>query len=311
VATGIALAVALWIGLSGDEPEQTLASKIAEYEQKVASSDVPVAEEKHTPASQWDASQDGEGSASDLFFFVRSENVHHDQVLALELKEQLVEAGIRSSNVILQHVCADEWEASKEGPPFHVDYWTLTPLLIQLDAKLQARAGPAPKWVVFLEPNTRVDVPKLRTTLAGYDHTKPMLVGHILKDLEHSIVHFFESGPYPFIKAGCALSTATISAVGSSIQETPLPVDSHTDPIYQWASYLHKTKGVKAEFENRTDVFCATDASGASGASSACATTIVTKEPHRRSHGVRPEDVVIAVKVYAEPSYAIIRSIIR
>jgi hypothetical protein len=58
-------------------------------------------------------------------------------------------------------------------------------------------------------------------------------------------VHFFEEGPYPFTKAGCALSAGALSAVGEAIKAEALPVDSHTDPIYQWAAYLRKTKGVK------------------------------------------------------------------
>ena len=129
----------------------THADRVCRQEQKIASEPVKEdAPKKLATTSQWD--DEGSGGFGDLFFYIRSESVHHDQVLAEDLKDQLVEAGLRKNNVILQHRCVEEWEETKDGPPFHVDYWTLTPLLVQLDAKLQARSGAPPSWIVIVEP---------------------------------------------------------------------------------------------------------------------------------------------------------------
>jgi hypothetical protein len=123
--------------------------------------------------------------ASEVLYAVRSQATPHEAALATELKDSLVAAGAPLANIVSLH--DEQWKEDR----FSRGYWTLLPWLKAIAMKNAGAAGDGGmKWVLLLEPSSRVDLPQLQQLLDGrWEHsgkplspTDPVMCGHLLED---------------------------------------------------------------------------------------------------------------------------------
>jgi hypothetical protein len=116
-----------------------------------------------------------------------SQFVKHDAALADSFEQDIKAAGA-GAEVLLAH-------KYQKGFNHYVQfegYWLFVPWIY--DLFVNDESPPKKKWYVFAEPRTRVNMPRLLTTLGAYDSSKKWFVGKVLKDTYASVTREYNTG---------------------------------------------------------------------------------------------------------------------
>eukprot|EP00929_Paragymnodinium_shiwhaense_P025376 TRINITY_DN15362_c0_g1_i3.p1 TRINITY_DN15362_c0_g1~~TRINITY_DN15362_c0_g1_i3.p1 ORF type:complete len:505 (-),score=84.30 TRINITY_DN15362_c0_g1_i3:19-1533(-) len=225
----------------------------------------------------------------DVTLLVRSQNTPHDKALVSELTAAAVEAGWPHTSVVSMLDVEKEFH--------HNGLWTYVPWIYLTESKWQSqkrRTLGGQRWLVFLEPSTSVNFRRLAEALAKHDAKKPLFLGHSIKDTESTIIHHYSTEPpYPHVHAGFALSSGLLKMLWKDLEKNPLGGNQQIEPVWELAKWI-KTgdKGGERQgvaLTDMKDVFCLSKKAG-------CATWPISRDEHRMSFGLRPADVLIAVK---------------
>jgi hypothetical protein len=183
-----------------------------------------------------DADDSTKFGAKDINFLVQSQlGAPHERVMGDELRDALITEGVKSTRVHLLHRIQERWEKNGGGPPFHVDFWCYLPWLIRLHADKSSKS----KWYVFLDPETKLNLPTLKKVLATRDYRKNHFFGHQLVDSKASIARSFDtSTAYPLKKAGFVVSGALFEALMKSIEDEPIPTEQNIDAVFQMVQFI-------------------------------------------------------------------------
>ena len=166
-------------------------------------------------------------------FVILSQPDSYHVKLASDCKLRLTKA-LKDSKIDAKAIVTTENELKYHGS------WTIFPVLTQLANKLKLVS----KWVVFLDPQSSVNIDALAILLAK--HYNKHFIGHGLEDREHTIIHHFKDPKsllYPNFEAGFILSGSLINDISSSIALHGngldwLPKDFSIDAQYELALAL-------------------------------------------------------------------------
>eukprot|EP00930_Biecheleria_cincta_P014026 TRINITY_DN12232_c0_g1_i2.p1 TRINITY_DN12232_c0_g1~~TRINITY_DN12232_c0_g1_i2.p1 ORF type:complete len:580 (+),score=103.01 TRINITY_DN12232_c0_g1_i2:63-1802(+) len=217
-----------------------------------------------------------------LTFLVRAQGSRHEMLLFEGLRHRLTEEGVRPEDI------RNSYDASSDLS--HCGLWTYKPWIHSLAQESSNDAHDcSQRWFVFLEASTTVSARRLRRVLLEYNAHRPWFLGHGLEDEEASILHSANT-PYPHVLAGFALSGQAMQRLRRLWTKQPLGTGQQIEPVYELAHQM--SQALRIRLTSLPDAFCVEH-------TETCATAVGNldkKTSVRENYGLRPEQVVIAVK---------------
>ncbi|CAK9063707.1 3-glucosyltransferase (Beta3Glc-T) (Beta 3-glucosyltransferase) (Beta-3-glycosyltransferase-like) [Durusdinium trenchii] len=184
----------------------------------------------------------------------------------------------------------------------HSGLWSYFPWIWQTEKKRFGKRSAGERWVVFLEAATMVDPKALELLLAQYDAREPWYLGRSLQDDQMSIIHHYQQEPaYPLVHAGFALSGGLLKKLLKDLEEKPVGSGQQIEPVWELASRLGLLTQTGPETEIDRDpgkmgIFITHHEGFCREPRPHCATWVRPLDRFRATQGLRPEEVVIAVK---------------
>lgn len=219
---------------------------------------------------------------ADVSLLVRSQDTAHDRISVAELTAEVVEAGWPLTSVVPMHEAQEQFQ--------HMGLWSLKPWLYfveKLYSSQRKRSRGSQRWVVFLEPATRINSTRLGEVLSSQDSKDPLLLGRKHVDAQPSIIHHFRTDlAFPFSHSGFAISAGLLKRFVQDLEDKPLGGSQQIEPVFELTMWAER---MGTKLDDHSSAFCAEWRPH-------CATWVVDRDQHRKRHGLRPEDVVIGVK---------------
>ncbi|CAJ0957015.1 unnamed protein product, partial [Mesorhabditis belari] len=136
-------------------------------------------------------------------------------------------------------------------------HWAVSPLASSLSKHFDEQPY---DWVVFLDPNSVVDVKRLESFLKKHDAKVDHFFGYKLLDEQPTIIHHFRGFdsisklPYPSFSAGFAFSCALFKKLANLPEEKKSAHVFAIDAKHELAALIKDS--LDFELENAAEIFC-------------------------------------------------------